>query len=120
MVVRRLSCQDCCLPVRQRTRPRNVRSTLAGLRHAPVDWIRRAQIIELSWVHTRVPVFATTLGCSPKIARCWVRRFTVQGLDGLAVRVPKSTSTLVTGSLTASTQSCRRQRLHARHIGSDH
>ena len=36
------------------------------------------------------------------------------------LRVPKSTSTLVTGSVTASTQSCRLQRLYARHIGGDH
>ncbi len=28
---------------------------LAGARHAPADWIRRAQIIALSWDGRRVP-----------------------------------------------------------------
>jgi transposase len=60
---------------------------LAGSRHAPADWIRRAQIIELSWTHIRVPAIAAKLGCSPKTARYWVQRFTRQGLDGLADRL---------------------------------
>jgi transposase len=59
---------------------------LVGSRHAPADWIRQAQIIELSWARTRVPAIAAKLGCSPKTVRCWVGRFTRQGLDGLADR----------------------------------
>ena len=37
---------------------------LAGARHAPADWIRRAQIIALSWDGLRVPAIAQALGCS--------------------------------------------------------
>ena len=36
---------------------------LAGARHAPADWIRRAQIIALSWDGLRVPAIAAALGC---------------------------------------------------------
>src|SRR3982751_5491243 len=42
---------------------------LAGARHAPADWIRRAQIIALSWDGLRVPAIAAALGCSPKAVR---------------------------------------------------
>jgi hypothetical protein len=35
---------------------------LAGARHAPADWIRRAQIISLSWERLRVPQIARELG----------------------------------------------------------
>jgi transposase len=59
---------------------------LAGARHAPADWIRRARIIELSWARMRVPAIAAQLGCSAKTVRCWVGRFTRAGLDGLADR----------------------------------
>src|SRR3954471_15385059 len=38
---------------------------LAGARHAPADWIRRAQIIAMSWNGLRVPAIAAALGCSP-------------------------------------------------------
>ena len=31
---------------------------LAGARHAPADWIRRAQMIALSWDGRRVPAIA--------------------------------------------------------------
>src|SRR5215207_10118071 len=59
---------------------------LAGARHAPADWIRRAQIIALSWDGLRVPAIAKTLGCSQKAVRYRLARFTAEGLDGLGDR----------------------------------
>ena len=59
---------------------------LAGARHAPADWIRRAQMIALSWDGLRVPAIAKTLGCSPKAVRYRLARFTAEGLDGLGDR----------------------------------
>src|SRR3954454_13217278 len=56
---------------------------LAGARHAPVDWIRRAQIIALSWDGMRVPAIAAALGCSQKAVRYRLARFAADGLDGL-------------------------------------
>src|SRR3954447_3723475 len=63
---------------------------LAGARHAPADWIRRAQIIALSWDGLRVPAIAAALGCSPKAVRYRLARFAADGLDGLgAGRTPR-------------------------------
>src|SRR3954452_19197335 len=59
---------------------------LAGARHAPADWIRRAQMIALSWDERRVPAIATTLGCSQKAVRHRLARFAADGLDGLGDR----------------------------------
>src|SRR3954467_5469342 len=59
---------------------------LAGARHAPAGWIRRAQIIALSWEGMRVPAIAAALGCSPKAVRYRLARFAVDGLDGLGDR----------------------------------
>src|SRR4051812_2599508 len=59
---------------------------LAGARHAPADWIRRAQIIALSWEGLRVPAIAAALGCSPKAVRYRLARFAADGLDGLGDR----------------------------------
>jgi transposase len=59
---------------------------LAGARHAPADWIRRARIIALSWDGMRVPAIATTLDCSPKAVRYRLARFAAEGLDGLGDR----------------------------------
>ena len=59
---------------------------LAGARHAPADWIRRARIIALSWDGLRVPAIAGALGCSPKAVRSRLARFTAEGLDGLGDR----------------------------------
>ena len=39
---------------------------LAGSRHAPADWIFRAQIISLSWQGLRTAEIAEELGCHPK------------------------------------------------------
>src|SRR3954468_15146674 len=59
---------------------------LAGARHAPADWIRRAQIIAMSWDGLRVPAIAAALGCSPKAVRYRLARFAADGLDGLGDR----------------------------------
>jgi hypothetical protein len=59
---------------------------LAGARHAPADWIRRAQIIALSWDGLRVPAIAEALGCSQKAVRYRLYRFAAEGLDGLGDR----------------------------------
>src|SRR3982751_3158805 len=59
---------------------------LAGARHAPADWIRRAQMVALSWDGLRVPGIAAALGCSPKAVRERLARFAADGLDGLGDR----------------------------------
>ena len=59
---------------------------LAGARHAPADWIRRAQIIALSWDGLRVLAIAAALGCSQKAVRSRLARFAADGLDGLGDR----------------------------------
>jgi transposase len=59
---------------------------LAGARHAPADWIRRAQMIALSWDGMRVPAIAGALGCSQKAVRHRLARFATDGLDGLGDR----------------------------------
>src|SRR3954465_4729144 len=64
---------------------RKIRKLAVG-RHAPADWIRRAQIIALSWDGLRVPAIAAALGCSPKAVRDRLARFSADGLDGLGDR----------------------------------
>ena len=59
---------------------------LAGAQHAPADWIRRAQMIALSWDGLRVPAIADALGCSPKAVRYRLARFAAEGLEGLGDR----------------------------------
>src|SRR4051812_15240053 len=59
---------------------------LAGARHAPADWIRRAQMVALSWDGVRVPAIAQALGCSQKAVRERLARFAADGLDGLGDR----------------------------------
>src|ERR687898_3530584 len=59
---------------------------LAGARHAPADWIRRAQMIAMSWDGLRVPAIAAALGCSQKAVRHRLARFAADGLDGLGDR----------------------------------
>ena len=59
---------------------------LAGARHAPADWIRRAQMIAMSWDGRRVPAIAAALGCSQKAVRSRLARFPAEGLDGLGAR----------------------------------
>src|SRR3954464_7597511 len=59
---------------------------LAGARHAPADWIRRPQIVVMSWDGMRVPVIAAALGCSQKAVRYRLARFAAEGLDGFGDR----------------------------------
>jgi transposase len=59
---------------------------LAEARHAPADWIRRAQMIAMSWDGLRVPAIAAALGCSQKAVRHRLARFAADGLDGLGDR----------------------------------
>jgi transposase len=59
---------------------------LAGARHAPADWIERAQMVELSWDGLGVPAIAERLGCHPKKVRRWLHRFSADGIDGLGDR----------------------------------
>src|SRR3712207_9455062 len=56
---------------------------LAGARHAPADWIRRAQMIAMSWDGLRVPAIAAALGCSQKAGRYRLAPFVADGLDGV-------------------------------------
>src|SRR3954453_20502889 len=59
---------------------------LAGARHAPADWIHRAQMVTLSWDGLRVPAIAQALGCSQKAVRERLARSPAAGLDGLGDR----------------------------------
>ncbi|MBB4942805.1 transposase [Streptosporangium album] len=59
---------------------------LAGARHAPADWIQRAQIVVLSWEEMRGPAIAAMLGCHPETVRRRLRRFNAEGIDGLGDR----------------------------------
>ena len=64
---------------------RHVRK-LAGSRHAPGDWIRRAQMVVRSWDGARTAVIAADLGCHPQTVRERLARFNAEGLDGLGDR----------------------------------
>jgi transposase len=59
---------------------------LAGSRHAPGDWILRAQIVSLSWQGLRTARIAEELGCHPKTVRKRLHRFNAEGIDGLGDR----------------------------------
>lgn len=59
---------------------------LAGARHAPADWIRRAQMIVLSWQGLRTSAIAAKLGCHMQTVRERIERFNVEGLVGLGDR----------------------------------
>jgi transposase len=56
---------------------------LAGARHAPADWIERAQIVTLSWDGLGVPAIAAQVGCHENTVRRWLHRFNASGIDGL-------------------------------------
>ncbi len=60
---------------------------LAGSRHAPGDWIRRATMIARSWDGVRTSAIARGLGCHPQTVRERLLRFNAEGLDGLGDRV---------------------------------
>lgn len=53
---------------------------LAGSRHAPGEWITRAQIISLSWRGLRTAKIAEELGCHPKTVRKRLHRFNAANL----------------------------------------
>jgi transposase len=57
---------------------------LAASRHAPASWIQRARIVTASWDGATLTQVAASLGCHPKTASKWLRRFNAHGLDGLA------------------------------------
>ena len=59
---------------------------LAGARHAPKDWVMRAQIVVSSWDGWAVPQIAERVGCSARAARAWIHRFNAEGLTGLVDR----------------------------------
>src|ERR687886_729470 len=61
---------------------------LAGARHAPADWIRRAQMIAMSWDGRRVPAIAQALGCSQKAVRHRLARLPAPRLTALVPSPP--------------------------------
>jgi transposase len=70
---------------RDTTEERQVRK-LAGSRHAPGDWIRRARMVARSWDGLRTGAIATELGCHQETVRERLARFNAAGLDGLGDR----------------------------------
>jgi transposase len=56
---------------------------LAASRHAPGDWIRRAQMIEWSWAGWKTTRIAAILRCHPQTVRERLLRFNAEGVDGL-------------------------------------
>src|SRR5687768_1791216 len=59
---------------------------LAGSRHAPGDWIRRARMVARSWDGLRTSAVAAELGCHSQTVRERLARFNAEGLDGLGDR----------------------------------
>jgi len=59
---------------------------LAGARHAPGDWIRRARMVAHSWDGLRTTQIAQQLGCHPQTVRERLHRFNAEGVDGLGDR----------------------------------
>jgi transposase len=72
-------------PAEDATEERQVRK-LAGSRHAPGDWILRAQMILHSWEGWRTTTIADELGCHPQTVRERIARFNAEGVDGLGDR----------------------------------
>lgn len=72
-------------PPRDDKEARQVRK-LAGSRHAPGDWIRRATMIARSWDGLRTSAIAAELGCHQETVRARLTRFNAEGLDGLGDR----------------------------------
>lgn len=59
---------------------------LAGSRHAPADWICRAQMIILSWQGLRTSAISAELFCHQQTVRERLLAFNTRGLDGLGDR----------------------------------
>jgi transposase len=72
-------------PPRDDSEARKIRR-LAGARHAPADWIERAQIVARSWDGLDVAAIAAGIGCHEKTVRRWLHRFNAAGIDGLGNR----------------------------------
>ncbi len=72
-------------PPQDREEERQVQK-LAHSRHAPGDWIRRAQMIARSWDGLRTTAIARELQCHPQTVRERLARFNAEGLDGLGDR----------------------------------
>ena len=72
-------------PPADATEERQLRK-LAGSRHAPGDWIRRARMITRSWDGLRTTAIARELQCQPQTVRERLVRFNAEGLDGLGDR----------------------------------
>ena len=64
------------------TEERQIRR-FAQSRHAPGDWILRAQMIVRSWDGLRTTEIARELGCHPQTVRERILRFHAEGIDGL-------------------------------------
>ncbi len=54
---------------------------LANSRHAPGDWIMRAQMIVMSWTGLRTGHIANELRCHPQPVREHLTRFNAEGID---------------------------------------
>lgn len=72
-------------PPQDATEERQVRK-LAGSRHAPADWIRRAKMIVLSWQGLRTRAIAAELSCHQQTVRERLLAFNAHGIDGLGDR----------------------------------
>src|SRR5215467_10129884 len=72
-------------PPQDAVEERQVRK-LAGSRHAPADWIRRARMIVLSWQGLRTRAIAAELTCHQQTVRERLLAFNAQGIDGLGDR----------------------------------
>jgi transposase len=70
----------------QGTREERALRKLATSRHAPADWIRRAQMIVRSWAGARTTMIARELGVHPQTVRERIARFNAAGVDGLGDR----------------------------------
>lgn len=71
---------------------------LANSRHAPGDWIMRAQMIVRSWTGLRTGRIANELCCHPQTVRERLTRFNAEGIGGFgdrsgAGRKPRLTQT---------------------------
>ena len=72
-------------PPRDATEEAQVRK-LAASRHAPGDWIRRAQMVAWSWAGWTTTRIAAALRCHPQTVRERLGRFNGEGVEGLGDR----------------------------------
>jgi len=72
-------------PARDVVEERKIRK-LAGARHAPGDWIRRARMVTASWDGKSTAMIARELGCHPQTVRERLHRFNTHGVEGLGDR----------------------------------